>query len=42
MMKRSNFIAAQDKDCLPEQEQVTVFTPTEIAKFKREAFFHFL
>ena len=38
MMKRSNFLAAQDKDCLPEQEQVTVFTPTEIAKFKREAF----
>ena len=38
MMKRSNFLAAQDKDCLPEQEQVTVFTPIEIAKFKREAF----
>lgn len=38
MMKRSNFLAAQDKEFLPEQEQVTVFTPTEIAKFKREAF----
>ena len=36
MMKRANFLAAQDKECLPEQEQVTVFTPTEIAKFKRE------
>ena len=38
MMKKSNFLAAQDKMCLPEQEQVTVFTPTEIATFKREAF----
>lgn len=38
MMKKANFQAAQDKECLPEQEQVTVFTPTEIAKFKREAF----
>ena len=38
MMKKSNFLAAQDKECLPEQEQVTVFTPTEIAKFKQEAF----
>ena len=38
MMKRANFLAAQDKECLPEQEQVTIFTPTEIAKFKWEAF----
>ena len=38
MMKKANFLAAQDKECLPEQEQVTVFTATEIAKFKREAF----
>ena len=38
MMKRSNFLAAQDRNCVPEQETVTVFTPTEIAKFKREAF----
>ena len=38
MMKKANFLAAQDKECLSEQEQVTVFTPTEIAKFKREAF----
>ena len=38
MMKKANFLAAQDKECLPEQETVTVFTATEIAKFKREAF----
>ena len=38
MMKKANFLAAKDKECLPEQEQVAVFTPTEIAKFKREAF----
>lgn len=36
MMKKSNFLAAQDKECV--SEQVTVFTPTEIAKFRREAF----
>ena len=35
MMKRANFLAAQDKECVPEQEAVTVFTPTEIAKFIR-------
>ena len=38
MMKRANFLASQDKECVPEQEQVTVFTPIEIAKFKQEAF----
>ena len=38
MMKKANFLAAQDKECVSEQEQVTVFTPTEIARFKREAF----
>ena len=38
MMKKANFLAAQDKECVPEQESVTVFTATEIAKFKREAF----
>lgn len=37
-MKRANFLASQDKECVPEQEAVTVFTSTEIAKFKREAF----
>ena len=36
MMKKANFLAAQDRECVPEQEQVTVFTPAEIAKFKRE------
>ena len=35
MMKKANFLAAQDKECVPEQESVTVFTATEIAKFKR-------
>ena len=38
MMKRANFLASQDKECVPEQEQVTVFTPIEIVKFKQEAF----
>ena len=38
MMKKANFLAAQDKEFVPEQEAVTVFTPTEIAKFKQEAF----
>ena len=38
MMRKANFLAAQDKECVPEQESVTVFTATEIAKFKREAF----
>ena len=41
MMKKANFLAVQDKECVPEQEAVTVFTPTEIAKFKREAFSSF-
>ena len=27
MMKRAYFLAAQDKECVPEQEAVTVFTP---------------
>ena len=38
MMKKANFLAAQDKEYVPEQESVSVFTPAEIAKFKREAF----
>lgn len=38
MMKKANFLAAQDKEFVPEQEAVTMFTPTEIAKFKQEAF----
>ena len=38
MMKKSNFLAAQDKENLPEYDTVTVFTPEEIEKFKAEAF----
>ena len=38
MMKKANFLAAQDKECVPEQEQVTVFTPHGDCQFKREAF----
>ena len=38
MIKKSNFMAAQDKEDLPEYDTVTVFTPEEIEKFKAEAF----
>lgn len=38
MIKKSNFLAAQEKDNLPENETVTVFTAEEIEKFKLEAF----
>lgn len=38
MMKKSNFLSAQDKEDLPECETVTIFTPEEIEKFKAEAF----
>ena len=38
MMKKSNFMSAQDKEDLPECETVTIFTPEEIEKFKAEAF----
>ena len=38
MIKKSNFLAAQDKEDLPEYDTVTVFTPEEIEKFKAEAF----
>ncbi|MGN0494319.1 MAG: hypothetical protein ACI4F7_11775, partial [Acutalibacteraceae bacterium] len=38
MIKKSNFLAAQEKDNLPENETVTVFTKEEIEKFKSEAF----
>ena len=41
MMKKSNFLAAQNKEDLPTQETVTVFTPEEIEKFKAEAFSKF-
>ncbi len=38
MIKKSNFLSAQDKEDLPECETVTIFTPEEIEKFKEEAF----
>ena len=38
MIKKSNFMAAQNKEDLPTQETVTVFTSEEIEKFKAEAF----
>ena len=38
MIKKSNFMAAQDKEDLPEYDTVTVFTPEEIERFKAEAF----
>lgn len=38
MIKKSNFMAAQQKEYLPENETVTVFAPEEIEKFKAEAF----
>ena len=41
MIKKSNFMAAQDKEDLPTQETVTVFTPEEIEKLKAEAFSKF-
>ncbi len=41
MIKKSNFMAAQNKEDLPAQETITVFTPKEIEKFKAEAFSKF-
>ena len=38
MMKKGNFLSAQDKEDLPESETVTIFTAKEIEKFKAEAF----
>ena len=38
MIKKSNFLAAQEKENLPEYDTVTVFTQEEIEKFKAEAF----
>ncbi len=38
MMKKANFLAAQDKENLPTCETVTVFTDEELDKFKAEAF----
>ncbi len=41
IIKKSNFMAVQNKEDLPTQETVTVFTPAEIEKFKAEAFSKF-
>ncbi len=38
MIKKSNFLSAQNKENLPTNETVTVFTEEEIEKFKDEAF----
>lgn len=38
MIKKSNFLSAQNKENLPTNETVTVFTAEEIEKFKAEAF----
>ncbi len=38
MIKKSNFLSAQNKENLPTNETVTIFTAEEIEKFKAEAF----
>lgn len=38
MIKKSNFLSAQNKENLPTNETVTVFTAEEIEKFKEECF----
>jgi len=38
MIKKSNFLASQEKDDLLESETITVFTPEEVEKFKAEVF----
>lgn len=40
-MKKANFTAAQNKENLPTQETITVFTPEEIERSKSEAFSKF-
>lgn len=35
MIKKSNFLAAQDKENLPTSETITVFTPEEIKKYSK-------
>lgn len=41
MIKKSNFLSAQNKENLPANESVTVFTAEEIEIFKAEAFSNF-
>lgn len=38
MIKKSNFLSAQNKENLPNNETVTIFTAEEIEKFKKECF----
>lgn len=38
MMKKVNFLSAQNKEHLPENETIVIFTPEETLKFKAEAF----
>ncbi len=38
MIKKSNFLSAQNKENLPTNETVTIFTAEEIEKFREEAF----
>ena len=38
MIKRANFLAAQNKEDLPQCDTITIFSPEEIEKFKAEAF----
>ena len=38
MIKKSNFLSAQNKENLPTNETVTIFTTEEIEKFKKECF----
>ena len=38
MMKKANFMSAQNKENLPEYETVTIFTQEEIERFKKECF----
>lgn len=38
MIKKANFMAVQGKENLPTNETVTVFTPEEIERFKKECF----
>ena len=38
MMKKSNFLAAQNKELVADRDRITVFTPEELELFKAEAF----
>lgn len=38
MTKKSNFLSAQNKENLPTNETITIFTAKEIELFKKECF----